>query len=140
MKTIPVTRLLPLCAVVVLSSCRLVITTDAGGSIQSVSEALNCDQPVCAFEITESVTDTFTAVPAQGYRFVRWTGICTPAPTDSCETTVFPLPEKHRKYDGDIGLGAEFEPVTSSRTWFADRDGDHYGDPAISVISSTRPT
>ena len=132
-------RWLAIIAPLLLASCRLVITTDETGHIVSESSTMDCDQAVCAFEITESVTDTFTAVPAQGYRFVRWTGVCTPAPTETCETTVFPLPEKHARFDGDIGLGAEFEPLNSSRTWFADRDGDNFGDPNVPVTSSTQP-
>ena len=124
---------------VLLASCRLVISTDEGGYVASATGAMSCDEPDCAFEITGPVTDTFTAIPVSGYRFVRWTGLCTPAPTDTCETTITPLPAEHQQYDGDIPLAAEFEPITASRTWFADSDGDHFGSPDDTLTSSSQP-
>ncbi|RLQ22642.1 hypothetical protein DWB85_06575 [Seongchinamella sediminis] len=122
-----------------LASCRLVITTDSTGSIVSGSGTLDCDQPECAFEIKQSVTDAFNAVPAAGYRFVRWTGLCTPSPTAVCQATVAPLAEQYQQFDGDIPIAAEFEPATTRRSWFEDADGDHYGNRATAVTASSQP-
>ena len=127
-------------SILALTSCRLVISTDEGGSIRSSSGQADCDQATCAIEITEEVTETFTAVPAQGYRFVRWQELCTRAPTAVCEATVFPLPEQFSQYDGDIGLSAVFEPTSTVRTWYRDRDGDHYGAANLSRTSADQPS
>jgi uncharacterized protein YkwD len=126
-------------AALLLASCRLVITTDGTGRIVSSSGLSSCDQPSCAFTITEEVSETFTAIPAEGYRFVRWKGVCSLSPTEVCAITLAPLEEKYRKYDGDVGLSAVFEPTTAKRTWYRDRDGDHYGTPNLSLIASERP-
>ena len=123
----------------VLASCRLVITTDGTGYIMSASGLSDCKQASCAFPITEEVSETFTAIPAEGYRFVRWKGVCSLSPTKVCDITLAPLEEKYRQYDGDVGLSAVFEPTTAKRTWYRDRDGDHYGTPNLSLLASERP-
>ena len=78
-------------AIVMLASCRLVITTDETGHIISASGSMDCDTSSCTFPITEETTDTFTAVPAAGFRFVKWRSICTTSPTPVCEARVAPL-------------------------------------------------
>ncbi|PLW70735.1 CAP domain-containing protein [Pseudohalioglobus lutimaris] len=122
-----------------LASCRLVISTDEGGHILSSSGQADCAQASCAVPITEEITETFTAVPADGYRFISWTGLCMRAPTAVCDVTLFPLPEKFRQYSGDIGLSAVFEPTSVMRTWYRDRDGDNYGASNQSRTSTTQP-
>jgi uncharacterized protein YkwD len=124
----------------VLAGCRLVIQTDATGSVVSASGAYDCDQPNCVFDIPEDVTATFTAVPAEGYRFVRWRGLCLTSPTAVCTMTIGPLPAEHKAHEGDIELRAEFERDNVERSWFRDRDGDHYGDPGVSVVAQRAPT
>ena len=126
-------------AIALLASCRLVITTDDMGHITSESGQYDCAEPSCAFEITEKITDTFTAVPAEGYRFIKWKGLCTRAPIDVCEASVAPLVEKYAKYDGDIGLSAVFESTSRVRTWYRDNDGDHYGAINQSKRSAEQP-
>ena len=91
------------------------ITTDESGQIISASGLLDCSGEECAFEITDKVTDVFTAVPAEGYRFVRWRGMCSRFPVDICEATVQPLKEEFMHLDGDIALWAEFELTTTRR-------------------------
>lgn len=110
-----------------LASCRLVVTTDSTGHIESASGQYDCVQASCAYSIEEEVSETFTAVPADSFRFVRWEGLCMLAPTAVCEARMFPLPEQLSHHDGDIGLSAVFEPVSTVRTWYRDRDGDNYG-------------
>lgn len=124
----------------ILAGCRLVIETDATGYIDSGSGAYDCDQPSCEFDIPAEVTETFTAMPAAGYRFVRWRGLCLTSPTAVCTMTIGPLPEEHRAHEGDIELRAEFEPDHTERAWYRDRDGDHYGEPGNSVLARQAPT
>lgn len=126
-------------AIILLASCRLVITTGDMGHITSESGRFDCAQPSCAFEIPEKVTERFTAVPEDGFRFVRWTGMCTTSPTELCQTTVFPLEEKDAEHDGDIGLSAVFESSSKVRTWYRDEDGDHYGTENQSRRSAVQP-
>jgi len=126
-------------AVVMLASCRLVITTDETGHITSASGSMDCNRASCEFPITEETTDTFTAVPASGFRFVKWKSICTRSPTPVCEATVVPLPDKLQQFDGDIGLSAVFEPNSKYRAWFRDADGDHYGSPDQRVEGRQQP-
>ena len=126
-------------AFLLLASCRLVITTDGMGSITSESGLYDCAEASCAFDITEKVTNTFVAVPAQGYRFIEWQGLCTATPTEVCEAWVAPLEEKYAEHDGDIGLSAVFELSSTVRTWYRDEDGDHYGTVSRSKISAQHP-
>lgn len=132
-------RLLLCLAIVLLASCRLVIDTDDTGYIMSATGQNDCAQPECAFEITEETNDTFTAVPAQGYRFVRLNGLCNLSPSAVCNATVSPLSEQCSQFDGDIALSATFESTSIVRVWYKDRDGDHYGDPETSVERANTP-
>ncbi len=126
-------------AIVLLASCRLVITTDETGHITSASGELDCDSSSCAFPITEETTDIFTAVPAAGFRFVKWNSICSSSPTAVCQATVVPLPEELQQFDGDLGLSAVFEPNDKYRAWFRDKDGDHYGSADQRVEGRQQP-
>lgn len=125
--------------IVLLASCRLVITTDHMGQITSESGQYDCAEPSCAFEITEKVTDTFTATPAEGYRFIKWNGQCAISPVNVCKTFFVPLAEEYAEYDGDIGLSAVFESTSTVRTWYRDNDGDHYGAANQSKRSAAQP-
>ena len=49
------------CAVLLLASCRLVLSTDGGGIISSELGLHDCDQPSCVFDITGPVEETYTA-------------------------------------------------------------------------------
>jgi len=126
-------------AMALLVSCRLVITTDDMGHITSESGLYDCAEASCAFDVKEEITDTFTAVPAEGHRFIKWNGLCTTTPIDVCQARVAPLAEKHAEHDGDIGLSAVFESNSTVRTWYRDEDGDHYGAVNISKISAVQP-
>ena len=100
---------------VFLASCRLVITTDETGYITSASGSHGCDQPSCAIPISGPFTDTFTAVPAKGYRFVRWEGVCITSPREVCRLALLPLPDEYSEYDRDVGMSAVFEPSSAKR-------------------------
>lgn len=123
----------------VLASCRLVIVTDAGGQITSESGTMDCAEATCAFQIDSQMSDTFYAVPAPGYRFVSWQGMCTNRPTTTCELTMQPLPEELSEFDGDVLLAAEFESTNVMRTWYRDKDGDSFGDASVSRQSRAQP-
>lgn len=122
-----------------LASCRLVITTDGTGSIESASGLTDCSEDVCPITITGEFTETFTAIPADGYRFIRWQGVCNRTVIEECQVSLKPLGEEHSEFDGDVGLSAVFEPVTRVRNWYRDRDGDFFGSPLQVVRSAERP-
>ena len=127
-------------AILLLGGCRLVITTDETGYITSASGSSDCDQASCAITITEMFTDTFTAVPAEGYRFVRWTGLCKDTVTSACKVSLAPLTEKFKELDGDVQLAAVFEPASTSRPWYRDSDSDNYGAANISKLAFKQPS
>lgn len=126
-------------AIIFLAGCRLVITTDETGYIVSASGSADCSQASCVIPITERVTEIFTAVPADGYRFVSWTGVCNRAVTEVCEATIFPLTGELSKFDGDVGLSALFEPTSVKKAWYRDSDADNYGAPNSSTMAFEKP-
>ena len=128
-----------LVATLLLNGCRLVITTDDSGYITSASGSSDCDQPTCAITITEKFVDTFTAVPAEGYRFVGWAGLCKDTVTDTCEVTLVPLTAKYKELDGDVELAAVFERTTTKRPWYRDADADNYGAATVSKLAFEQP-
>jgi uncharacterized protein YkwD len=116
-----------------------VITTDETGHILSASGEHDCRRAACAIDIDASFTDTFTAVPAEGYRFVRWEGMCFRTPVNVCELTIDPLPEKLIEHDGDVVLAAVFESAAFRRAWYRDKDGDNFGAKTSVVMSVDQP-
>ncbi len=126
-------------ALVMLAGCRLLITVDETGIIISASETLDCTEGTCEIEVTDTLTETFTAIPSEGYRFVGWKGICRPYPSNTCHVKLSQLPEALEAFEGDMFLSAEFEPSTSMRPWYRDEDGDEYGSPLETVMAYERP-
>jgi uncharacterized protein YkwD len=132
-------RALLVLPIVFLASCRLVITTDGSGHIESASGSTGCNLESCVIPITGPLVETFTAVAAEGYRFVRWEGICSRAPTKVCKVSIAPLPQEYSEYDGDVGLSAVFESSLSKRAWYRDRDQDNYGSTNRTKMAFERP-
>lgn len=126
-------------AAVLLASCRLVITTDDTGYIEAATGANGCNQASCVIPIDGPFEDTFTAVPAEGYRFVQWNGVCGLAVTEVCHVKLVPLPEKLMALDGDAQLSAVFEPTSVRRVWYRDSDGDDYGAANRTRVASEQP-
>ncbi len=130
---------LPALSLVLLAGCRLMMETDDGGTIESGSRAFDCAQPTCSIDISDNFSETFRAVPAEGYRFVRWRGICAIYPTDTCNVSLWPLPAKLSVFAGEVGFAVEFEPADVARAWYRDSDGDDYGTPNQSVMALLPP-
>ncbi len=122
-----------------LASCRLVLQTGGDGRILSHSGQYDCHQSTCAYTVEDELRDTFTAIPAEGYRFAGWEGICTTAPTETCSAVVVALPEEMSEFDGDAPLVAIFEPNTEKRAWYRDSDGDNFGTALESRMAYERP-
>ena len=59
---------------VVLSACRIDITTPAGGAVTTESGEINCPAlRTCSVEVSDTnFNETFIAVPAKGYQFIGW--------------------------------------------------------------------
>ena len=59
-----------------LSGCKLGVIVTEGGDVESASDIRDCAAgTVCEFEINDTnFTDAFTAVPKDGYQFVKWRG------------------------------------------------------------------
>jgi uncharacterized protein YkwD len=126
-------------SIVLLTACRLVITTDETGYITSASGSSDCNQASCEISITEPYTETFTAVAADGYRFIGWTGVCVRAGTKVCELKLSPPSGELEKFDGDVPLSAVFESSATKRAWYRDRDADNYGAPTNSIMAFEQP-
>jgi len=130
---------LPVLMGVLLASCRLVIITDETGHIESVSGVNGCSQASCVIPVEGTFEDTFIAVPAEGYRFVQWNGVCGLAVTEVCHVKLIPVPEEFKALEGDAHLSAVFEPTTVSRVWYRDSDGDHYGAANMTRRATEQP-
>ena len=132
-------RLFLLLSIAVLASCRLVITTDGTGYITSDSGAHDCHQDSCAITIEGEFRETFTAIPADGYRLVGWDGVCVYSATNRCELQLNVLPAEYSKYDGDVPLSAVFESDSVKRAWYRDKDSDNYGAPDKRKMAYVQP-
>ncbi|MEH6582748.1 MAG: CAP domain-containing protein [Halioglobus sp.] len=132
-------QVLLILSIIGLAGCRLVMSTDGTGHIVSASGQMDCAQTSCEFSVTERTTDTFTAVPTEGYRFVAWQGLCIGSPTEVCNVVLAPVPEKYSRFDSDIALSAQFESASIRRAWYRDLDGDSYGAADQSRVAVQRP-
>ena len=66
--------LLLIVVAVAISGCKIAVMVTTGGDVQSLSGINNCaGGNVCEINITSNdFDDTFTAVPREGYEFVKW--------------------------------------------------------------------
>ncbi len=84
-------RLISMVGVIgLLSGCFLEVIVPKGGSVTSLSNTNDCAQSSnCSIEIADTTfTDAFTAIPHQGYEFVKWMGgndfLCDDATNTTC--------------------------------------------------------
>jgi uncharacterized protein YkwD len=128
-------------SIVFLASCRLIITTDEGGYITSASGSSDCNQTQCIIEIEDQFEDTFTAVAAEGFRFLAWKGICEKKTvTEVCKLKLAPLTGPLSIHDDDVEIWAEFESTATARVWYRDGDSDNYGSANLSQLGTVRPS
>ena len=124
-----------------LASCRLIITTDDGGYISSASGANNCHQAECIIEVEDKFEETFTAIAADGYRFIAWAGICEhKSITQTCQLKLSKLTGELAIHDDDVELSAVFESTATPRVWFRDADADGFGAANLSQLSTGQPS
>ena len=91
-------RTLFLLAVIVLTGCKLGVITGEGGGVITLSGNHFCSTAsstasYCVIEISDtSFAETFTAVPDEGYEFVRWQGgtdfLCGNSTDPSCTVSI----------------------------------------------------
>jgi len=57
-----------------LAGCKLNVIATPGGDVESLSGARDCSAGnVCEFEITDTnFSESFTAIPKEGYVFSKW--------------------------------------------------------------------
>ena len=78
------------------SGCYLQVITTNGGQVQSASTYRDCNSgQTCEFLVgTSAFSETFTAIPNEGYEFKGWqTGgafLCGASHTNTCVVTVYP--------------------------------------------------
>ncbi|MEM8941675.1 MAG: hypothetical protein AAGC91_05925 [Pseudomonadota bacterium] len=70
-----VSRLLTVLALLLaLSACKVVLKVPEGGSIVSASGENSCSEGACTIDVgaANGLSDTFTAIPNEGFFFVEW--------------------------------------------------------------------
>jgi hypothetical protein len=69
----------------------------------------------------------------------RWAGLCEPNVANLCNIRLAPLTEEFSEFDGDLEMGAVFEPTTTEKAWYRDRDKDSYGAANRSKMAFEQP-
>ncbi len=96
-------------SVLVLASCKLIVTADEGGKVVSKSGSYNCNGTSCTFDVpADGLSETFTAVPDEGYVFTGWKGggKCEKEVKATCTFDINPL---FATMEGDTELIANFK-------------------------------
>ena len=78
-----------LCALLALSACKLQVMVPQGGEVLSIGSGGCATQTVCVFEIDDTdFSETFTAVPQNGWDFLRWNSggdfLCADSTNTTC--------------------------------------------------------
>ncbi|MYF68653.1 MAG: VCBS repeat-containing protein [Proteobacteria bacterium] len=96
---------------VTMQGCKIMQTVSSGGSIISSSGEHDCDEAqVCEVDIPngERFTDTFVAVPNNGYAFAGWRGSESYLCAGISPTCVVDIPASVTAYDATGFMTAEF--------------------------------
>lgn len=91
--------LLVACMVLVMAGCKLHVIALQGGEVQSVSSGTCLEHTNCVHDINQvTYNESFTAVPANGYVFVKWHGpdsshrfLCVNSTNPTCVVDLNPL-------------------------------------------------
>ncbi len=97
------------------AACKLILMPMEGGSVTSESGSNDCSSASCEFEfdVGDGFSETFTAVPDEGYIFAAWEG-WGPCDTDiECNVSILPAPEEFQDIQFEIKIKATF---TTERT------------------------
>ncbi len=100
--------------VLLLTSCKLILTVDSGGQIISDSGGYNCNGESCTSDIPyEGLNETFTAVPDEGCECTGWEGWgpCEKEVKASCTLDIDPV---FAAMEEDVELIARFQPEASN--------------------------
>lgn len=85
-----------LIALTSLAACKLQVMVPEGGEVQSIASNTCLAQTVCVHEIEDtSYSETFTAVPEEGWDFLRWNSggdfLCADSTSLTCVVSNIPL-------------------------------------------------
>ena len=97
--------------VLMMQGCRIVQTVSSGGSIISSSGEHDCgEDQICELDVPngERFSDTFVAVPNNGYAFAGWRGTESYLCAGGSPTCVVDIPASVTAYDATGFMTAEF--------------------------------
>ena len=97
-------------SVSLLSACKLILVAEPGGSITSETARYSCAAGnSCELDLPEGAfTDTFTAIPATGFRFAGWMGLCREGKDPVSPTCGVSAPKELRELDVEGEFVARF--------------------------------
>lgn len=114
--------LLVICALI-LSGCKIDAVVEGQGTITSSSGRFNCSHSGgdCTQEYSTATTETFSATPAAGWRFVQWSGICNGETNPVCANTIS---QDNADTDNAANITAIFEDTTIRNIYIATTGDD----------------
>jgi hypothetical protein len=125
--------------VLTISGCKLLVMVPRGGEVQSTASGTCFELTNCVHDVTDTAyTESFTAVPAAGFRFVKWNGgdnfYCADSTNPTCIVNTGPLAGNVTDaFIAEFPEDVYIMPVFSDRTPISDTvtaDGKEWAQPA----------